>query len=237
MNEKLTESIDLSRKKVLFFGRIMANVSHEFNNVITVISELAGLLKDLSLMAQKGREIPTEKIISISENISRQVVRGKRLITHMNRFSHSTDGPSATVDLAGTVENMQVLTDRLFKCRRSSIVFSPPAEPYSLDTDPFELRRILFACLERFLDAPSSEVSVTMHRAENGGEYVLQITGQGEPAPPDFIEQLDELKEQAGALHGRLFYEQTGNRIQVRLSLPSNRNGFSLEKGTYNEQR
>ena len=101
-------SSDSSWRKIAFFGRIMANVSHEFNNIITVISELAGLLKDLTLMSQKGREIPPEKLASISENISRQVARGKNLITHMNRFSHSSDEPVTRVDAGQIVENIQV---------------------------------------------------------------------------------------------------------------------------------
>jgi len=224
MIEKQIDHTDPSQRKVEFFGRIMANVSHEFNNVITVISELAGLLKDLSLLAQRGREISPEKIESISDNISRQVARGKHLVSHMNRFSHSTDEARAQVDLGGIVENMQVLTDRLFKNRQTSIVFSPPVEECSLTTDPYELRRILFVCLDRFLDASSPEVSIIINRSKKDGEIELRISGQGENIPENIIEQLEELKEQTSALNGQLFVEQTGNQLLIRLVLPTNHN-------------
>ena len=199
----------------------MANVSHEFNNVITVISELAGLLKDLSLMAQKGREVSPEKIESIADNISKQVGRGKHLVSHMNRFSHSTDETRAQVDPCGIVENMQVLTDRLFKNRQSNIVFRAPEEMFSLNTDPFELRRILFHCLDRFLDTSSSEISITLNRSESGGALELQISGEVESISENFMEHIEQLKEQTTALDGQLSFEQSGKQVLFRLVLPS----------------
>lgn len=223
MKEKQTDPFNSSRAGIVFFGRIMANVSHEFNNVITVISELSGLLKDLSLMAQKGREIPHEKIISISDNISRQVARGKHLITHMNRFSHSTDESNAKVDLEQTIENMRVLTDRIFKCRQADLSFSPPGNECSLDTDPFELRRFLFACLDRFLDASSPEVSVTLHKLENGRELEMRVSGQVEGISHNLSAQFSAMTEQATELNGRLLCEQKEGQVLVRLILPMNR--------------
>ena len=202
----------------------MANVSHEFNNVITVISELAGLLKDLALMSQKGREVPPDKILSISDNISRQVARGKHLVSHMNRFSHSTDEPKARADLEGVVENMQVLTDRLFKCRRSRIDFRSTSEEYSLETDPFELRRILFLCLDRFLALSSSEVSINISGSGSERDLELRISGEAAITPENMSEKFEELKEQAAALKGLLYFEQSGKQVLVRLVLPVNHN-------------
>jgi K+-sensing histidine kinase KdpD len=181
-------------------------------------------LKDLSLMAQKGREVSPEKIESIADNISKQVGRGKHLVSHMNRFSHSTDEIRAQVDPSGIVENMQVLTDRLFKNRQSNIIIRAPEEMFSINTDPFELRRILFLCLDRFLDTSSSEVSVTLNRPENGGELELQISGEVERISENFMEHIEELKEQAGALDCQFFVEQSGKQVLFRLVLPSSYN-------------
>lgn len=223
MKENSSDHTEVARAKIEFFGRIMANVSHELNNIITVISELAGLLKDLSLMARKGRPIPNDKIESLSDNIAKQVVRGKHLVSHMNRFSHSADDPQADVDLAQVVENMQVLTDRLFKNRRTDLTVPDKSEACNLRTDPFELRRILFGCMDRFLDASSREVSVVVKRSENGGNMEIRISGQIETTPTDFMDQLDALKEQAETINGRLMYEQNETQILIRLIFLSNR--------------
>lgn len=223
MTDKQTDTPGRSRAGIVFFGRIMANVSHEFNNVITVISELAGLLKDLSLMAQKGREIQPKKLLSISENIAKQVARGKHLTSHMNRFSHSADEDCTGVDMQGVVENMMVLTDRLFKNRKSSIDFAPPEEGCNIHTDPFELRRILFACLDRFLDASSPEVSVTLKRLDDKGTLELCIRGPQGEGSQDFSAQLEELKRQTADLKGQLIFERMDHQIVFRLLLPSNR--------------
>ncbi len=37
-----------------FFGMINASISHEIKNVLAIISESAGLMEDLLLLAQKG---------------------------------------------------------------------------------------------------------------------------------------------------------------------------------------
>jgi signal transduction histidine kinase len=223
MKENSTNHPGASREQVEFFGRIMANVSHEFNNIITVISELAGLLKDLSLMSRKGRPIPNEKLEAISDNISKQVSRGKHIVKHMNRFSHSTDESRAEVDLGQVLENMQVLTDRLFKNRQSDMTLSGPPEGISLLTDPFELRRILFACLDRFLDGASPEVSIAVKRPGNGEKPELEISGPIETVPPDLAEKIAALDAQANAIGSQLLFEQDGNQIRIRLVLSSNR--------------
>ena len=223
MTDRQTDTPGRSRAGIVFFGRIMANVSHEFNNVITVISELAGLLKDLSLMAQQGREIQPKKVLSISENIAKQVARGKHLTSHMNRFSHSADEDCTGVDMQGVVENMMVLTDRLFKNRKSSIDFAPPEEACNLHTDPFELRRILSACLDCFLNASSPEVSVTLKRLDEKGTVELCMGGPQGEISQDFSAQIEELKRQTADLKGQLIFEQEDHRLLFRLMLPSTR--------------
>jgi len=215
-----TVSSDTSRRGVAFFGRIMANVSHEFNNVITVISELAGLLKDLSLMAQKGKEIPEEKLGTIADSISRQVARGKKLITHMNRFSHSADEPVAAVDLGQAVENMNVLTERLFKCKQSEVSFEYPEQECSLLTDPFELRYIIFSCMSSFLEASSPDVSLALRRLEKSGEWELTLSGRMGDKAPDVTNRIGELKEHGEKLNCRIQFDQDDNRTVIRLFLP-----------------
>ncbi|MEJ2108443.1 MAG: hypothetical protein P8Z37_00735 [Acidobacteriota bacterium] len=209
-----------SHKSIAFFGRIMANISHEFNNVITVIGELAGLLKDLTLLSQKGREIPPEKLASISDNISKQVVRGKNLITHMNRFSHSADDPQARVDLLETVENMQVLTDRLFKNRRTNLSRVSAENECPLTTDPFELRHIIFSCMDRFLESSSPDVSLSLQRITSSGEIALTFSGKMGTVESESDHRIEELREQVAELNGRLQYEPDEDRVCIRIILP-----------------
>jgi C4-dicarboxylate-specific signal transduction histidine kinase len=220
-----TVSSGSSRRGIAFFGRVMANVSHEFNNVITVISELAGLLKDLSLMAQKGKEIPAEKLGAIADGISRHVARGKHLITHMNRFSHSADEPLAAVDLDQAIENMNVLTERLFKCKQSEVTYERPDCDCSLVTDPFELRHIVFSCMSTFLEASVPDLSLSLRRLEESGEWELTLSGRIRADAPDAASRIEELKEHAARLNGRIRLEQGENGIAIRLFLPSGNPG------------
>lgn len=223
MNERQSDIAGSSRKEIKFFGRIMANVSHEFNNILSIISELAGLLKDLSLMARKGRELSPDKIEAVSDNISRQVARGKHLITHMNRFSHSADETRSRIDLGQAVENMQVLADRIFRNRQTGFAFPAPPDECALDTDPFEIRHILFVCLDCFLDASSPEVTVTLHRSESGTELEMRLSGHISGNPDDYSARFDAVRKKAAALEGRLVCEHNESFLRIRLILPVNR--------------
>ena len=45
----------LGESGLRFFGKISASISHEIKNAIAVMNENAGLIKDLIMMAERGR--------------------------------------------------------------------------------------------------------------------------------------------------------------------------------------
>ena len=48
-----------------FFGRISASISHELKNVLAIINENAGLLEDLTSMADRGKPIDSARLKAI----------------------------------------------------------------------------------------------------------------------------------------------------------------------------
>ncbi len=82
-----------------FFGMISASISHEIKNVLAIISESAGLMEDLLLLAQKGGRLDLEKFQAICAKVRRQTQRADGIIKNMNRFSHSVDQDLQRIDL------------------------------------------------------------------------------------------------------------------------------------------
>ncbi|MBW1870573.1 MAG: HAMP domain-containing histidine kinase [Deltaproteobacteria bacterium] len=220
---------ELGNGGLVFFGQIMANVSHEFNNVITIVGELAGLLHDLSSLAEDGRPIPLEKLKSISGNISKYILRGKEIISHMNKFSHSVDEPYKEFDLQELIENMQALTQRIVERRQMSLSLELPEESISVTGDPFEMRRAFWACLDLFLESSSASVSVSLRRSDNGRELELDMEGDIAEATLEDHAGWIVLKDLVSRLGGRLSRNHVENRTVLHLTIPV--------KGTRYEER
>ncbi len=178
-----------------FFGRIMAGVSHELNNVITVVEEVAGLLDDLILLAQRGKPLKLERLALQTEKIHRQVARGKALVKHMNRFSHSVDERQGGCNLRQELENLFALSERLVNQKQTTLEFSCPDTLPTLSCDAFVLKHTLFTCLMAFLttDTPRVPLRVDVESIDRG--VTIHLTGQGLDA-----EALDRLREELDPL-------------------------------------
>ena len=163
-----------SRTDLQFFGRVMANVSHEFNNVITIIGELSGLLQDLAGLAERGHPLPVDKLERITAKINRHAVRGKELISNMNRFSHGVDEGVRSLDLRNAIDVLIVLTHRLLERREATLAYAAPKREVYINCSPFLFQRALFCSWELAMDAaapsPALELAV---RPEHDSVTVL----------------------------------------------------------------
>ena len=83
----------ISETGLQFFGKMSASISHEMKNVMAIINENAGLLEDLTVMAEKGMPIDPERLKTQASRIMKQIRRGDDIIKGMNRFAHSVDEP------------------------------------------------------------------------------------------------------------------------------------------------
>ncbi len=57
----------LAQAGLRFFGKMSASATHEIKNTLAIINESAGLLEDLSLMAQKGQPMSIPRVNDISQ--------------------------------------------------------------------------------------------------------------------------------------------------------------------------
>jgi len=140
-------------EEVQFFGRVSASVSHEIKNVLAIVNETAGLLEDLSLMAEQGIPLDPARLKALSGKIKKQVRRADKIVKNMNRFAHSADSPRQDVDLGETLTLMCALVERV--ATMSGVTLQPklPGQPVKVVTAPFVLNHILWMCLETAIHA------------------------------------------------------------------------------------
>jgi signal transduction histidine kinase len=160
----------VGRSGIRFFGEMTASLSHDLKNVLAIISENAGLLEDLCLMAEKGRPLDLERLKRISGDIQHQVRRGNQLITHMNQFAHTADSESLAVDLRELLELLATLSVRSASLRGVSLEVKRSPAPVTVTTFPFGLLNLLWLCLNYAVAAagPQNTVELSSEKTTEG---------------------------------------------------------------------
>jgi len=145
-----------------FFGRISASISHEIKNVLAIVNENAGLLEDLTLMADRGKPIDPARLKIMAATLKKQVGRADGIIMNMNRLAHSIDQTVTTADLDQTIELVIALTARFAAMRGVKVDLQLPTNPLTIKTAPFYLMNLLWLCLDFSMSASGDEKQVEL---------------------------------------------------------------------------
>ena len=145
-----------------FFGRISASISHELKNVLAIVNENAGLLEDLTLMADRGQAIDPARLKIMATAVQKQVGRADEILKNMNRFAHSIDETVAEIHLNPTIKLFMALTDRFAAMRGVTVDLQLPDSPLKIRTAPFFLMNILWLGLDFSMSASGDEKRVEL---------------------------------------------------------------------------
>jgi C4-dicarboxylate-specific signal transduction histidine kinase len=168
----------LHEMELAFFGTITASVSHELNNVLSIINEYAGLLDDLVSADTKGRPLENERIKKIALNIAEQINREQKIIKLLNRFAHRVDTPLVQFDLIDLVHDIIRLSRRFASLNKVSLEFTLPQESISITNNPFGVQHALFSCLNLALDFAYTNDSINTILDKEESQVVLNITSR-----------------------------------------------------------
>ena len=212
---------DLLREMGLaFFGRVTASFSHEINNVMTIINELAGLMDDLLRVADQGRPLQLERLKGISERIGTQVKRGESMIKRLNRFAHTIDEAVKTIDMIDLLEDLIALAERPLTLRRARLETKFPEETIFLISNPFGLQQAVFSCIELILAASYDNQLLRLILEKQDGGARITIAGEDPIIKLDDI-NLSFLPILMEKLGGKIEVILTDNgRLSLILSLP-----------------
>lgn len=156
---------------IRFFGRISASISHELKNSLSIMNESAGLLEDLSMLAEKGKPLDIARVKRLSGMIRSQIQRTDQIIRNMNRFSHAVDDPFKQIDLYEFLTLVLAVSRRLTEARGVTVNLSPPPpETISVITRPFFLHHLIWRVMEFGMGAvgASKVIGLELQRTEKG---------------------------------------------------------------------
>jgi len=177
------------------FGSISASISHELKNALAIINENAGLLEDLSLMAEKGRPLDPVRLKSLAANIAKQIQRADGIIRNMNRFAHSADEPVNCIDLGETLALTVALSSRLAAMKSVTLNFIPPSQPVCVTTRLFYIENIVWLCLKELFERAGAEKEITLAlRPQPEGAAVIFSPVDAPVTDASTIKLLDYLK-------------------------------------------
>ncbi|BBO75067.1 hypothetical protein DSCW_24840 [Desulfosarcina widdelii] len=174
------ESRLLAVDGVRFFGEMSASVSHEIKNVLAIIKENAGLLQDMLAMNAKGIPLDPERLTRLAQSIDRQVARGDGVVRNMNRFAHSADHASETVDVHETIGFVINLAARLIVMKGRPPQFEAATAPLTTVTNRFFLERLIWACLCRAIEACASEGTLSIVAEKTDAGVRIRFQGVAE---------------------------------------------------------
>lgn len=163
------DSQTLAIRGLRFFGEMSASVSHEIKNVLAIINENAGLLQDMVAMSERGMALAPDRLAGLAQSIHRQVTRGDRIVKTMNRFAHSADHPTETVDVVEVIEFLSNLAARLIALKGAEPLLEVPSSPVTAVTNRFFLENLLWRCLCRAMEAcpPDQAVAIAAETVED----------------------------------------------------------------------
>ena len=164
----------LRETNMAFFGAVTASLSHEINNVFSIINELSGLLDDYMAAAEQGAPLNPQKLKGIAEKAEKQVQRGKILVKRLNSFAHSSDETVATVGLHELLDRMIAIAQRLAVLKKAELRSELPDEDVELTTNPFLLEQAVFSCIKMSLEALDENRIITVsYEISKSGAVVL----------------------------------------------------------------
>ncbi|MFO7654795.1 MAG: sensor histidine kinase [Candidatus Krumholzibacteriia bacterium] len=184
-----------------FFGQVTASVTHQINNVLSVVAELNGLLDDLARAAGEDRPVAPQKLADVAGRIQRQVERGVGYVDRLNEFAHAVDEPRGPVDLTAAVSAVEALAQRMAVLRRAELSCTVPAEPVTVTSRGFRVLRVIYRGVELALAGGGRGRSVQMALQTTPGTAKVVI-GSSDPldAASDSLELQDSLLGLAGDL-------------------------------------
>ncbi len=152
----------IAQSGLQFFGKIAASISHEIKNVLAIINENAGLLEDLTLMAERGMAIDPQRLRALSRTLMKQIKRADAIVKNMNRFAHSADASLQTIDLNDVIELLAALSNRIAVMRGITLNPQLNENPVTLKTSPFLLMNLLWLCLDFAMGAAGDDKVVEL---------------------------------------------------------------------------
>ncbi len=207
---------------LVYFGAMTASISHEMKNYLAIINENAGLLEDLSMMAEQGNSLDPQRIMKVCGNIATQIKRADDTIKNMNTFGHSIDNTCTNFFLGEVMNLTLTLGGRLLGNRQVAFEVEAPGDIY-ITTSKFYLMNLLWFVVDHITQSPLEDgrILLSVQVQESSIQILVSCDGQEPDAVLEELLSKENICLLLGALRGSLARGE-GNSLVI--SLPASLN-------------
>jgi signal transduction histidine kinase len=153
--------------KMAAIGRLGAGVAHEINNPLAIITEKAGLLKDLLTFSEETP--PKEKMVELVDSVLRSAERCGGITHRLLGFAKHMDVGHEAIDLDNLLREVLSFLDKEAAYRRIRIDFAYGEEPPMVVSDRGQLQQVFLNIINNAFAA-----------VDDGGHIEIGIEPVGE---------------------------------------------------------
>ena len=153
--------------KMAALGRLSAGVAHEINNPVAIISEKAGLLKDLLLMSEPLP--PKEKMLDLLDSVVRSAERCGGITHRLLGFAKHMQVQTETIELDQLLVEVLGFLEKEASYREIKIELDFPEEAPEIVSDRGQLQQVFLNVINNAFAA-----------VDDGGRIQIGII-EGEP--------------------------------------------------------
>jgi signal transduction histidine kinase len=152
--------------KMASIGRLAAGVAHEVNNPLAIISEKAGLLKDLISHKQ---EVPHDRCLEIVDSIQSSVSRCGAITHSLLGFARHIDVRIETIHLEDVIRGILLFFGKESEYRRISVNVAVTENLAPIESDVGQVEQVFLNIINNAFAA-----------VEDGGRIQIGLFSQGE---------------------------------------------------------
>jgi len=220
----------LHKKELEFFGKITACISHELNNVLSIINEYTGLLEDLMLSCGDGKTFDKERIQKITKNISEQIQRKKELIKLLNRFAHRVDSLITTFNFNELLNDITRITQRFASLKKVNLKINISDIQTNLTTSPFILQYAVFETLNLGLEFCNSDDTILIHLGKEDFYQIVYIAIPTIEMYNETNQNIEFISDLMEIISGKIEISIEGTKQIFTLFIPSSISELQKEK-------
>jgi two-component system NtrC family sensor kinase len=165
--------------KMAAIGRLGAGVAHEINNPLSIISEKAGLLKDLLTLSDSTP--PKEKLNELVDSVLRSVDRCSTITHRLLGFAKHMDVQHEKISLEMLIKEVLSFLEKEASYRNIKITFDIPEDLPTIESDRSQLQQVFLNIINNAFAAVSDDKGVIhMSVVEDGDERIeTSVTDNG----------------------------------------------------------
>ena len=170
------------QNKMAALGRLSAGVAHEINNPVSIITQNAGLLKDLLLMSETMP--PKDRMLELLGSVIRSADRCGGITHRLLGFAKHMQVQTETIDLGDLLREVLGFLEKEAGYRDIHVDLDFPEEPATVESDRGQLQQVFLNIINNAFAAvdDGGKIQLGIIDTETGSVAIwIQDNGIGIP--------------------------------------------------------